>query len=193
MGIGLSRGACETALEFCRQTPVGARRLLDYQEVQSQLADMVAAVRSMRSALWQMARYNRRPRQLEAALCKFHFTDLTQQACEQALQLISNDQGEAAYLIDKVLRDGRLTRIFEGTNQINRLALIEDLRPGLLRCGTPTATVEYETCVNSPIPFSSTRQRLSKPARARWSYRSCTSIRATMSRCSGSTLARPSE
>ncbi len=133
MGIGLARGACQTALEFCQHTSIGGRRLLDYQEIQLQIADMVAAVRSMRAALWQMARHNRRPRQLEASLCKFHFTDRAQQVCEQALELVSNEQGQAAYWIEKALRDVRLTRIFEGTNQINRLALIEDWQPRLLR------------------------------------------------------------
>ncbi len=133
MGIGFARGACEAALRFCCQTTLGGRHLIDFQEVQMQLADMVAAIRSMRSGLWQVASHSRQPRQLEASLCKFHFTDQSQQVCEQALELIGNHNGADAYYVEKALRDVRLTRIFEGTNQINRLALIEDWQPQLLR------------------------------------------------------------
>lgn len=133
MGIGFARGACEAALSYCCQKKLGGRRLIDYQEVQLQLADMLAVTRSIRAAMWHTVSHNRRPRQLEAALCKFHFTDQAQRVCEQALELLSNDAGDAAYWIEKALRDVRLTRIFEGTNQINRLALIEDWQPHLLQ------------------------------------------------------------
>ncbi len=90
---------------------------------------MVAGVRSMRGALWQTARNNPQPRQLEASLCKFQITDQAQQVCEQALELLGNHNGADTYRVEKALRDVRLTRIFEGTNQINRLALIEDWQP----------------------------------------------------------------
>ncbi len=138
MAVGLARGACEAALAFSCQTRLNDHRLIDLQEVQCQLAEMVAVVRSLRAGLWHTVRHSRQPRQLEASMCKFHFTDQAQLVCEQALELLSNQRGPAAYRIEKALRDVRLTRIFEGTNQINRLALIEDWQPQLLNQTSPT-------------------------------------------------------
>ncbi len=48
------------------------------------------------------------------------------------MDLVGGDAVRSELALERVLRDVRLTRIFEGTNQINRLAIIEDLQPQLL-------------------------------------------------------------
>lgn len=132
MGVGFARAATELALDFVRQQRLGGRRLLDYQEVQLALATMVAETRAMRSLVWQEARAAWQPRQLHASLCKFHVTDRAQRVCEMAMDLVGERAGLHETGLERVLRDVRLTRIFEGTNQINRLSLIEDWQPQLL-------------------------------------------------------------
>lgn len=132
MGVGFARAACEIAIEHARTTRLGGKRLIDHQEVQLSLAEMVAETRALRSLCWQEARAAWRPRQLMASAAKFHVTDRAQVVCETAMDLMGDAAALHAGRIEKVFRDLRLTRIFEGTNQINRLSLIEDWQDDLL-------------------------------------------------------------
>jgi alkylation response protein AidB-like acyl-CoA dehydrogenase len=132
MGVGFARAATETAIEFARRYRLGGKPLIHYQEIQLQLATMVAETRAMRSLVWQEAKAAWQPRQLNASLCKFHVTDHAQDVCEKALDLLADHGGRHQNKLEKIFRDVRLTRIFEGTNQINRLSLIEDWQAQLL-------------------------------------------------------------
>ncbi len=132
MGVGFARAATETAIEFARHYKVGGKALIHYQDVQLQLATMVAETRAIRSLVWQEAKSAWRPRQLNASLCKFQATDRAQHICEMAMDLLADHGGRHENRLDKIFRDVRLTRIFEGTNQINRLSMMEDWQPQLL-------------------------------------------------------------
>jgi alkylation response protein AidB-like acyl-CoA dehydrogenase len=132
MGVGFARAATETAIEFARRYTVGGKALINYQDVQLHLATMVAETRALRSMVWQEAKASWQPRQLLTSLCKFHATDRAQHVCEMAMDLLADHGGRHEHKLDKIFRDVRLTRIFEGTNQINRLSLIEDWQTQLL-------------------------------------------------------------
>ncbi|RAN45195.1 acyl-CoA dehydrogenase [Herbaspirillum rubrisubalbicans] len=132
MGVGFARAATETAIEFARRYTLAGKALIHYQEVQLHLATMVAETRAIRSLVWQEARHARKPRQLHASLCKFQATDRAQHVCEMAMDLLADHGALHEQRIERIFRDVRLTRIFEGTNQINRLSLIEDWQGQLL-------------------------------------------------------------
>ena len=132
MGVGFARAATETAIELARQYKLGGKALIHYQDVQLHLATMVAETRAIRSLVWQEARAAWKPRQLNASLCKFQVTDRAQHVCEMAMDLLADHGGRYHQQVEKIFRDVRLTRIFEGTNQINRLSMVEDWQAQLL-------------------------------------------------------------
>lgn len=132
MGVGFARAATEVAIEFARRYTLAGKALLDYQDVQLHIATMLAETRAIRNLVWQEARHARKPRQLHASLCKFHATDRAQAVCEMAMDLLADHGGLHEQRIEQIFRDVRLTRIFEGTNQINRLSMIEDWQGQLL-------------------------------------------------------------
>ncbi|MTJ83446.1 MAG: acyl-CoA dehydrogenase [Telmatospirillum sp.] len=132
MGVGFARAATEAAIDFARSCTLGGKPLLEYQDVQLHLATMVAETRAIRAMVWQEARHAWRPRQLRASACKFHATDRAQKVCEMAMDLMGDRASLHENRVEKIFRDVRLTRIFEGTNQINRLSLIEDWQGELL-------------------------------------------------------------
>lgn len=136
MGVGLARAATEAAVEFARSYQLGGRALIHYQEVQLQLATMLAETRALRGMIWHEARGAWKPRQLNAAACKFQATDRAQKVCEMAMDLLAEHGGLYRNRVERTLRDVRLTRIFEGTNQINRLAVMEDWQPQLFTPST---------------------------------------------------------
>lgn len=82
--------------------------------------------------MWQEARHAWKPRQLNASVCKLQATDRAQVVCEMAMDLMADQGTLHEQRIEKIFRDLRLTRIFEGTNQINRLSVIDDWQAQLL-------------------------------------------------------------
>ncbi len=138
MGVGLAQAAVDVAVAHACTIRLGGKPLIDYQDVQLTLAQMMAETSTIRALVWQGAR-TWAPRQGVASMAKFHCTDTAMRVIEQAMDLV----GEGAVLhrtrLDKIYRDARLTQIFEGTNQINRLSLIEDLQEDLLSQLSPGA------------------------------------------------------
>lgn len=137
MGVGLAQAAVDLAVDHACQTRLGGRPLIDRQDVQLSLAQMMAETGAIRALVWQGAR-TWSPRQGVASMAKFHCTDVAVGVIQQAMDLM----GEQAVLhrsrLEKLYRDARLTQIFEGTNQINRLSLIEDLQEDLSSRLTPS-------------------------------------------------------
>lgn len=131
MAVGFAQQATELAIEFSNTMTLGNRPLIHYQKVQLQLADMLAETSAMRALVWQFAR-NWTPRQSQASIAKFYATDRAQVVIENAMDLMGNHSLLHKNKVEKCFRDNRLTRIFEGTNQINRIAVIEEQQSFLL-------------------------------------------------------------
>jgi butyryl-CoA dehydrogenase len=132
MGVGLAQGATEAAIDFACRTELAGKALVNFQEVQLQIANMMTETSAIRGMLWQAARKAYVARQDRSSMCKFHCTDRAVQVVEMALELMGNHGTLHDSGVEKIYRDARLTQIFEGTNQINRLAVIEDQQEQLL-------------------------------------------------------------
>ena len=131
MGVGFARAATEAAEQFVCRARLGTRRLIDYQDVQLDLADMRATTRAARSMVWAAASRTQAI-QREASAVKFYATDAAMDVCTRAMDLLGNHAMLHHNRVEKAYRDARLTQIFEGTNQLNRLAVIEDNQQRLL-------------------------------------------------------------
>lgn len=131
MAVGFAQQALDIATDHACRATLAGRPLLHYQQVQATLADLQAETGAIRALVWSHAsRWT--PRQDGASLCKFQATDRAQVVIESAMDLMGNSAILHGNAIERTFRDARLTRIFEGTNQINRLAVIEDQQAGLL-------------------------------------------------------------
>ncbi len=131
MAVGFARAATEEATRFACRFRLAGKPLASFQEVQLALAQMEAETSSARGMVWRAAA-RRQARQAEASAAKFHCTDVARRVCETAMDLMSNHATLHENRVEKAFRDARLTQIFEGTNQINRLAVIEDDQERLL-------------------------------------------------------------
>ncbi len=132
MSVGFAQQACESAVEFACRMSLGNRPLIHYQQVQLQLADMLAETSAIRALVWQFSR-GWTPRQSQASMAKFYASDRAQTVIESAMDLMGNHSLLHESRVEKNFRDNRLTRIFEGTNQINRLAVIEEQQQEFIR------------------------------------------------------------
>lgn len=124
IALGIARGALERAATFAATATLAGKRLVDYQDVQLQLAQMMLDVQAMRALVWQSATW--RPTQAKASMTKVFCSDTAMRVCETAMDLLGNHALAHGNFVEKHFRDARLTQIYEGTNQINRLAILED-------------------------------------------------------------------
>ncbi len=131
MGVGFARAALDAAAEFACAERLGNKLLIDHQEVQLALADMLADTQAARAMVWTAAQ-RRQPIQREASGAKVFCTDVALRVCARAMDLLGNHALLHGAHVERAWRDARLTQIFEGTNQINRLAMIEDVQEQLL-------------------------------------------------------------
>lgn len=131
MAVGFAQAATDLVMDFVCNYKLAGKPLIEYQETQLSLAQMIADTSSIRSLVWQSSQ-SWVSTQGTSALNKFYCTDLAVKVCENAMEIMSNHGGFHHNLAEKAFRDARLTQIFEGTNQINRLALIEDIQEQLI-------------------------------------------------------------
>lgn len=124
IALGIARGATEAATEYCRRTRLGNKPLLAYQEVQLTLADLWLETMAMRAMVWQAARHTPPPQAVASAVKTF-CGDRAVAVSARAVELLADDGILTANGAEKRLRDSRLNQIYEGTNQLNRLAIIE--------------------------------------------------------------------
>lgn len=127
IALGIARGAFESCVDFCRNTRQGTKLLIEYQEVQLELASMLAKLIASRSMVWYTVCQYMPPMQMTSAAVKSYCSDTAVEICEKAMEIMGDHACLHANNVEKPLRDARLTQIYEGTNQINRLAMIEDL------------------------------------------------------------------
>lgn len=124
MALGMARGAFEQTINFCNKTRLGNRPLIQFQDVRMSLADMMIQLSAARATVWQAVKY-RFPFQAAGSIAKVFCSDTAWSVCNAAMELL----GDHGYLhsqgVEKAARDVRLTQIYEGTNQINRLAIFE--------------------------------------------------------------------
>jgi alkylation response protein AidB-like acyl-CoA dehydrogenase len=127
IGLGIGRGAWESCLDFCRRTRLGGKRLIEYQDVQIEIAGMFAKLLACRAMVWHTVSRYLPPMPLQSAACKSYCADTAVEVCEKAMEIMGDHSYLLANNVEKPLRDARLCQIYEGTNQINRLAMIEDI------------------------------------------------------------------
>jgi len=124
MALGQARGSFERTLSFCRETFLGSKRLIEYQDVQLELADMLIQLWAARAMVWHSCS-ELRSNQASASAAKVFATDTAWKVSNKAVELMGDHGYVQSNGVERGLRDSRLAQIYEGTNQINRLALIE--------------------------------------------------------------------
>jgi len=124
IALGIARGAFESALAFCKQARLANKPLIEYQDVQLALADMLMKLTAMRAIAWHAAMH-RYSFQAAGAMAKAFCGDASWEICNASMDLLGNHGFLQSNKAEKAARDARLCQIYEGTNQINRLAIFE--------------------------------------------------------------------
>ena len=124
--LGLAQGAYELALEYTGKRKQFGQSVSSFQGVQWMLADMATHIEAARHLVYTAARAadaGARGISKVSAMCKLFATDVAMKVTTDAVQLFGGYGYVKDYPIEKYMRDAKITQIYEGTNQIQRLVI----------------------------------------------------------------------
>ncbi len=124
--VGLAQGALEWALRYTSERKQFGQSVMSYQAIQFMLADMATQVEAARQLVYTAARAidsGAKDISRMAAMCKVFATDTAMKVTTDAVQLFGGYGYCKDYPIEKYMRDAKITQIYEGTNQIQRVVI----------------------------------------------------------------------
>ena len=131
--LGIAAGALEEAVNYSRERRQFGKPISSFQGVQFMLADMATQVEAARALIYAAARYidtGAKDISRISAMCKLFASDVAMQVTTDAVQVFGGYGYMREYPVEKMMRDAKITQIYEGTNQIQRevigLALIKE-------------------------------------------------------------------
>jgi alkylation response protein AidB-like acyl-CoA dehydrogenase len=126
---GLAQAALATAASYAKERQQFGRPIAEFQGLQFLLADMAAAVESARATYISAARRRDagRPFTQQAAIAKLVCTDAAMKVTTDAVQVLGGYGYTRDFPAERYMREAKVTQIFEGTNQIQRLVIGRDL------------------------------------------------------------------
>lgn len=122
-GLGIARAAFEDAVGYINERKQSGRKILEFQGIQFMIADLASELALIESWLWQLASRIDAGEQdfgMEASILKYRATDLAMRMATDGIQLLGGYGYCKDYRMERLMRDAKITQIWEGTNQIHR-------------------------------------------------------------------------
>ena len=128
--VGIAQGAYEAAAKYSKERSQFGKLISSFQAVQFMLADMATQIEAARSLVMNTARmidagvkrYSK-----ESAMCKVFASDMAMKVTTDAVQILGGYGYMKDYPVEKMMRDAKITQIYEGTNQIQRSVIAANL------------------------------------------------------------------
>jgi alkylation response protein AidB-like acyl-CoA dehydrogenase len=124
--VGLAQGALDLAMEYTAERKQFGQTVNAFQGIQWMLADLATEIEAARQLVYAAARtIDSGHKQISklSAMCKLKATDVAMKVTTDAVQLFGGYGYVKDYPIEKYMRDAKITQIYEGTNQIQRLVI----------------------------------------------------------------------
>jgi len=121
--LGIARAAFEDALFYINERRQSGRRIVEFQGIQFMLADLATELALCEAWLWHIARLvdtGAEDFAIESSILKMRASDLAMRVTTDAVQLHGGYGYCKDYRVERLMRDAKITQIWEGTNQIHR-------------------------------------------------------------------------
>jgi len=129
--LGLAQGALEAALEYAKQRNQFGQPIISFQAVGHMLANMATDIEAARALVYAAARTvdsDTKNCAMESAMAKTFASDMAMRVTTDAVQIFGGVGYMRDYPVEKMMRDAKITQIYEGTNQVLRDVIASSLR-----------------------------------------------------------------
>jgi alkylation response protein AidB-like acyl-CoA dehydrogenase len=127
LGIGLE--AIDYAKEYARERVQFGRPIATFQGLQWRFADTYTELEAARLLVMQAAflKQQKKPFTTAASMAKLYASEAANRACYQAVQVLGGNGYTSEYPVERLYRDARVTTIYEGTSEIQRLVIAQQI------------------------------------------------------------------
>lgn len=127
--VGIARAAFDAAIAYAKERVVFGKPIIEHQAIGFRLASMATRIEVARQMVLHAASLRDAGRKClkEACMAKLTASDNAESVCSDAIQVLGGYGYLADYPVERLYRDARVTRIYEGTNDIQHLVILREL------------------------------------------------------------------
>ena len=127
--LGLGEGAVEEAIKYTKERVQFGRRISQFQNTQFQLADMHTRMQAAQYVVYAaaMKKQNHEPYSMDAAMAKLFAAEAASDVTRRAVQLFGGYGYTREYPVERMMRDAKITEIYEGTSEVQRMVISSHL------------------------------------------------------------------
>jgi alkylation response protein AidB-like acyl-CoA dehydrogenase len=130
--LGLAQGALNHAMAYAKQRKQFGKPIAEFQGVQFDLAETAVEVEAARLMVYNAGRLRDAglPFLTEAAMCKYFASQIAERAASRAVEILGGVGFTKDYPVEKLYRDAKIGRIYEGTSNMQRVTIAKNLLGG---------------------------------------------------------------
>ena len=127
--VGIAEAALDEAVKYAKERTQFGKKLADFQALQFSLADMAVDVEVAKTMLYRVAGMKDAGRKYtkESAIAKLFASEMSHRVCHKSLQIHGGYGYMKDYKVERLYRDQRITEIYEGTSEIQRVVIARAL------------------------------------------------------------------
>jgi alkylation response protein AidB-like acyl-CoA dehydrogenase len=131
--LGIAQGATDAALAYALERRTFGKPIAEHQLIAAKLADMETRTEAARGLLYRVGRMldagvDGPPLTKAAAMAKLACSDAAMAVTTEAVQVLGGYGYTTEYPVERMMRDAKITQIYEGTNEIQRLVIAREMR-----------------------------------------------------------------
>jgi len=123
--LGIAEGAFERALAYSKERKQFGHPISELQAIQFKLADMYTRIETSKLIVYRSAwlKENKMPYAVDSAMCKLHASETATYVTKEAIQIHGGYGYVTEYEVERMYRDAKITEIYEGTSEVQRLII----------------------------------------------------------------------
>ena len=155
--LGIAQGAFEQALDYAKERVQFGKPIAAQQGVSFQLADMATKLRCARFLVYSAAELKEAhdPYAMEAAMAKMYASDIALEVTNSAMQIFGGTGFLKGMDVERMYRDAKITTIYEGTNEIQRVVIASNL---IGRMPKDSSGKGSRSAMKKPAPITGVRK-----------------------------------
>jgi len=127
--IGIAKAAFRIAINYAKKRETFGKLLCEHEAIQNYIADMAVQIEAAESLLMHAARLHeaKLPALEQACMAKLFASQMAEQVCSLAIQILGGYGYVKEYKLEQLYRDARVTQIYEGTNEIQKMVIAKEI------------------------------------------------------------------